>query len=155
MRYLCWIIAALLAAHVVYFYGLYDRTRDLPFSEDDRTPVELTPAERDAVLVEMRRFLQSVQEITRAMAEGEPRALAEAARASGAAARQQVPASVMEKLPAEFKRLGLDTHQRFDRLAMDVEELDDTAPAEGQLPALLQNCVACHAAYRLDPVRSP
>jgi mono/diheme cytochrome c family protein len=38
---------------------------------------------------------------------------------------------------------------------MDVEELDDTAPAEGQLPALLQNCVACHAAYRLDPVRSP
>ena len=155
MRYVCWIIAALLAAHVVYFYGLYDRARDVAFSEDDRTPIALTPAERDAVLAEMRRFLQSVQEITRAAAAGEPGALAEAARASGAAARQQVPASAMEKLPAEFKKLGFDTHQRFDRLAMDVTQLDDTAPAAEQLPALLQNCVACHAAYRLDPVRTP
>jgi mono/diheme cytochrome c family protein len=61
----------------------------------------------------------------------------------------------MERLPAEFKELGLDTHQRFDRLAMDVQQMADTAPATEQLPALLQNCVACHAAYRLQPVRSP
>ena len=50
----------------------------------------------------------------------------------------------------KLKRLGLDPHQRFDQLAMDVEQMGDPAVGLEQLPELLGNCVACHAAYRFE-----
>ena len=46
--------------------------------------------------------------------------------------------------------LGFDTHQRFDRLAMDAAELGDKMVALKQLSELMLNCVGCHAAYRID-----
>jgi cytochrome c556 len=52
-----------------------------------------------------------------------------------------------------FKQLGLDTHTRFDQMALDAEQLGDREHTLSQLSSLLQNCVACHAAYRIasDP----
>jgi cytochrome c556 len=34
---------------------------------------------------------------------------------------------------------------------MDAADLGDKEHAMQQLGALMQNCVACHAAYRIDP----
>ncbi len=48
-----------------------------------------------------------------------------------------------------LKQLGLDTHRKFDRLALDVEQLGDKRQTLEQLGTLLRNCVGCHAAYRL------
>jgi hypothetical protein len=55
----------------------------------------------------------------------------------------------MGKLPLAFKQLGLETHSGFDALALDAEQLGDPAHTLTQLAGLLQNCVACHAAYRI------
>ena len=56
----------------------------------------------------------------------------------------------MGKLPIEFKQLGFDTHTKFDQLAMDAEDLEDGNHALSQLATLMENCVGCHAAYRLN-----
>ncbi len=49
-----------------------------------------------------------------------------------------------------FKKLGFDTHSKFDQLAMDAESFSDADHSLEQLATLLQNCVACHAVYRFE-----
>jgi cytochrome c556 len=56
----------------------------------------------------------------------------------------------MGKLPMEFKQLGFDTHTKFDQLALDAEQMGDKDQVLEQVGKLMQNCVACHAAYRID-----
>jgi len=76
--------------------------------------------------------------------------VAESARKSGKAAQGAVPGTLVGKLPVAFKKLGFDTHARFDQLALDAEEFGDSDHAMSQLSTLMENCVACHAAYRFD-----
>ncbi|MEN8167131.1 MAG: hypothetical protein ABFR65_06580 [Pseudomonadota bacterium] len=122
-------------------------------ASDGRQALLLEPGERDLVLAEMRSFLESVQTITAAVGREDMTRIAVAARKVGAAAQNEVPGSLVGKLPLAFKRLGFDTHKQFDMLALDAEELGDPGHALQQLSVLMQNCVACHAAYRIDAVR--
>ena len=117
---------------------------------DGRTAILLEPGERALVLAEMRTFVESIQQITQGLSREDMEAVARAARKSGRAAQQQVPAALMGKLPLSFKQLGLDTHQQFDQLALDAEQLGDPGHSLQQLGTLMQNCVACHATYRLE-----
>jgi hypothetical protein len=119
-------------------------------SSDGRLAILLTPGERDMVLGEMRSFLASVQQITQAISEDELDKAVEAAKKSGMAAQGAVPGSLIGKLPMEFKKLGFDTHSKFDQLAMDTKDLGDGSQTLSGLATLMQNCVACHAAYRID-----
>jgi len=91
-----------------------------------------------------------VQQITEGLAAKNMQQVAKAARTVGREAQQAVPGSLMGKLPLGFKKLGFDTHAKFDQLALDAEQLGDPAQTLEQLSALTQNCVACHAAYRID-----
>ena len=59
----------------------------------------------------------------------------------------------MARLPLGFKTMGLDTHQAFDQLAMDAEEFGDRDQVLSSLTTLMNNCVACHAAYRIEVER--
>jgi cytochrome c556 len=56
----------------------------------------------------------------------------------------------MGKLPLAFKQLSVDTHAKFDELALDAEQLGDPDHTLAQLNRLMQNCVSCHAAYRFE-----
>jgi hypothetical protein len=91
-----------------------------------------------------------VQQITKAVSENDLKAAAVSARKVGSAVQATVPGTLMGKLPMEFKALGFDTHAKFDQLAMNVEDLEDSQQALVQLSELMQNCVACHEAYRID-----
>ncbi len=95
-------------------------------------------------------FLEAVQQIVKGANENDMKLVAEAARKVGKAAQEAVPGTLMGKLPIEFKKLGFDTHTKFDQLAMDAEDLEDSSHVLTQLSTLMQNCVACHAGYRLD-----
>ena len=117
-------------------------------STDGRIAIVLDAGERDLVLAEMRQFLESVQKITTGIAGNDMELVAEYARKSGMAATKGMPGTLMGKLPLGFKKLGPDTHKQFDLLALDAEEFGDGDHALSQLSVLLQNCVACHAAYR-------
>jgi len=102
------------------------------------------------VLKEMRTFLDSVRKITEGIAEKNNQKVISAARSVGNSAQGGMPGSLVAKLPIGFKKLGFDTHARFDRLAMDVASMDDSDVALTQLAELTKNCVACHEIYRIS-----
>jgi hypothetical protein len=117
---------------------------------DGRMAIHLTTGERDLVLTEMRAFLESIQQVTKGITADNMGHVAESARKSGKAAQGAVPGTLVGKLPMAFKKLGFDTHAKFDQLALDAEEFGDSEHAMSQLSTLMENCVACHAAYRFD-----
>ncbi len=119
-------------------------------STDGRTTILLDDNERNLVLAEMRAFLTSVQKINQGLAQGDMALVAEYARKAGKAAQGEVPGTLVGKLPLPFKKLGGDTHAKFDQLAMDADDLGDRDHTLEQLSTLMQNCVACHEAYRID-----
>ncbi len=119
-------------------------------SVDGRITILMTDAEKDLILEEMRGFLGSTQQIIAAVAADDLEKAAIAAKKVGRAAQAEVPGTLMGKLPIAFKKLGFDTHTKFDQLALDAESLEDGNYALEQLSTLMQNCVGCHSAYRLE-----
>jgi len=119
-------------------------------STDGRIAIHINGGERDLVLGEMRMFLESVQKITIGVNEGDMKLVAESARTVGKAAQAAVPGTLMGKLPVEFKALGFDTHSKFDELALHAEQLGDPEYSLRQLSALMNNCIACHSAYKIE-----
>lgn len=122
-------------------------------SADARQRLALGPAERDKVLAEMRGMLESVSAIVQGLAAGDSVRAESAARASGMAVAVDADPRLMQSLPPEFRRLGMQTHKGFDGLA---DRINGGAAREnilGALGALTANCVACHAAWRLDETR--
>ena len=117
---------------------------------DGRTAIHLNYKEKNLVLAEMRAFLTSVQKITKGISENDMKIVVDYSRKVGRAAQGEVPGTLMAKLPMQFKQLGFDTHTQFDQLAMDAEDLGDSNHALSQLSILMQNCVSCHSAYRID-----
>jgi hypothetical protein len=152
---ICWGIVVVLIialsgmAYKFIFQGSVEK------SSDGRLAVQLEAGERDLVLSEMRAFLSSVQQITAGILNEDMKQVAKAARKVGRGTMQNVPGSLMGKLPLSFKKLGLDTHSKFDVLALDAEDLEDREHALSQLSTLMENCVACHASYRIAVISTP
>ena len=147
---LCWTISGVLILAIVAMGYKFMVVGSVVPSTDGRQAIVLEPAERDLVLGEMRMFLESVQKITQAATAEDMVAAAKAAREVGLAAQQAVPGSLMGKLPLAFKKLGFDTHSKFDALALDAEQLGDSKHALQQLSTLMNNCVGCHSAYQIQ-----
>jgi len=119
-------------------------------STDGRTALVLEAGERDLVLKEMRGFLEAVQAITEAVGNNDMKAIAEAAKGVGMGAVADLPATLMAKLPLEFKDLGLKTHKGFDAIGKEAGEMEDAKVALAKLSQLMLNCTGCHAGYRLE-----
>lgn len=148
---LCWWLLAIVvilgaAAAVRLIAGAHTHP-----GSDGREEIALAPADRDLVLAEMRGFLSAVQGITAAVSRDDLAAAAGHARGMGLAAVGQIPVSLMQALPLEFKQLGNSVHADLDQLALDAEQLGDRDHTLRQLGDILNKCVACHAAYRLSP----
>ena len=147
---LCWAISGILIIAIVAMGYKFMVVGSVVPATDGRQAITLDPAERDLVLDEMRMFLSSVQKITQAVTAEDMVAAAKAAREVGLAAQQAVPGSLMGKLPLAFKKLGFDTHSKFDALALDAEQLGDPTHALQQLSTLMNNCVGCHSVYQIQ-----
>jgi len=132
--------------------GIYQLTlqSNVSINTDGRKTIYLNPEEMELVLSEMRLFLISVQKITKGISENDMKLVAEYARKAGRAAQGDVPVTLMDKLPMQFKKSGFDTHTKFDQLALDSEDLGDSNHALSQLSNLMTNCISCHATYRID-----
>lgn len=114
-----------------------------------RIVVPLTPEEREHVLGEMRDFLSALQGITDGLARNDFGAAAAAARKVGAGSEAgRMPPAIAAKLPPEFRRLARATHDGFDAVAADAAARRDARHTLAQTSALMQRCIACHAAYR-------
>ena len=140
------VILALIVIGMVYKFIIQGSAH---LAEDGRMAVELTTSERTLVLSEMRLFLETIQEVAEAMGNNTLPQTTPALKRVGAIARDNVPASLMGKLPISFKQLGLDTHDKFDELA-ELAASGNQAQATQKLGQLLTNCIACHAAYKIE-----
>jgi hypothetical protein len=146
----CWLIVVILMlilGAVLFKFMIQGSTIK---SSDNRLSLQINESERNLVLSEMRQFLEAVQQITTAISNEDMNAIVTSARSVGMGAQQGVPTSLMGKLPLEFKKLGFDTHTKFDSLALDAEQLGDPQHTLEQLSELMKNCVACHAVYRIN-----
>ncbi len=144
----CWLLLAIVVALTAIIGYRLITGAHTHTGTDGRAEIALSPADRDLVLTEMRTFLSAVQGITVALTKEELQTVAQQARAVGAAAVGQVPPSLMQALPLEFKTLGRSVHADFDQLALDAEQLGDPDYSLRQLGDIMGKCVACHAAYR-------
>jgi len=142
------IVAILLWVASAAFVGYKFMTGSTVTSEDGREAIQLTTAERNLVLGEMRALLAAVQEIVAAVNADDMNAVKESAHRVGMAEVGSTPPGLVLKLPMEFKTLGFSTHEGFDEVAL-AAEIGVEAVLES-LEANLSKCVACHAAYRLS-----
>ncbi len=154
MQKFSWILVVILGVSTGLMAYKFILSGSAEKTDDGRIAIQLTPAERDLVLSEMRTFLDSVQQITQGVANNDFDAAAKAAHTVGRAAQQGVPGTLIGKLPLEFKKMGFDTHSQFSQLALDAEQLGDSGQTLEQLGTLLQNCVACHATYKFEIEKS-
>jgi cytochrome c556 len=60
---------------------------------------------------------------------------------------------MMKALPMPFKQLGMSTHKKFDELAASAEQGASDRELLGELSQLMNNCIACHATYQLQPAQ--
>ncbi len=119
-------------------------------ADDGRTAVLLEPAERQAVLGEMRVLLETTQTIVAALADNDLPTIESAARRVGRAAIATMDFKLRAKLPLEFKKLGFGTHDAFDDIADMAENNADTKAIQLKLADTMNRCIACHATYQLS-----
>lgn len=118
-------------------------------SIDKRISLNLTPAEKAEFLAEMQQMLGSIQGVIQGIADDDPDKIIKAARISGNQMARATPDSVRAKLDDEFRSIGGPTHMMFEELVIRAE----TDPADELLrftANIMNNCMACHARYKVD-----
>jgi len=147
---LCWTLlgAAIIAAIItITMFATGDKTGT---ATDGREVIWLKSHQRDLVLSEMRTFVESVRDITEALGTNDVEKFQTSALKVGLAAQQGVPLDMMKALPLSFKKLGMTTHKKFDELAAHAEQGASNEELLVELSQLMNNCVACHAAYQIQ-----
>lgn len=120
---------------------------------DEREAIRLSASERAHLLEGMRTYLISLGEVTQAIANYKPAAVAAAARQSGAAMLADIPPFSALSLPLDFTSLSLSTHDQFDKLAAAAERGASRTQLLSAVAGIIDTCNGCHAAYRLAPER--
>jgi hypothetical protein len=115
-----------------------------------REPIQLSPNEREQLRLGMRVYLESIEGITRALAENKLPLAAKSAEKSGIGMMGEEEIEIAMKLPPEFVALSLDTHQKFDALGLEAARGGTKIGALKQLDEILVNCTACHATFRFS-----
>jgi cytochrome c556 len=118
-------------------------------AEDDRINLALTKSEKAEFLAEMRQMLVSIQGIIAGIGEEDRELIISSARKSGNTMARATPDAVRNKLPQSFKEIGGPTHMMFEELVIraETDDMDMLASYTGNL---MQQCVACHAMFRVD-----
>jgi len=97
----------------------------------------------------MRGMLESIQHILLGIGASDREMIAEYARRSGNRMARATPPSTRAKLPLSFQEIGGPTHMMFEELAIRAatDDMDMLATDTG---SLMNQCMACHAAFRVN-----
>lgn len=147
------VISFCLWAATVSVFGYFFIFGNTSVSKDGRTSIRLTEDEKLLVLTEMRGLLTSVNGMLAALAEDDYAKAEVAASASGMALVESLEheeKKILVKLPIEFKQLGFGTHRQFDTIATLLKQKKDLKIILKEMDNLTKNCVACHAAYKIE-----
>lgn len=121
---------------------------------DTRELVQMPAPMQEHMLANMRDHLAAMGEIQAALAGGKFEQAADIAENRiGMSSLQTHGASHMAPLmPKPMQEIGTTMHRtasRFARVAQEAQVKEDMRPALKALAELTQQCVACHASYRL------
>ena len=121
---------------------------------DPRELVRFPEPMRLHTIASMRDHLQSLREIDLALSEGNfDKASTVAEQRLGMSSLEAHGAShIAPYMPKPMQEIGEQMHRAASRFAVDAQNAsvtNDVKPALASLAAVMQQCVACHAAYRL------
>lgn len=143
---LSWVLVVILSLVVAIFAYKFTAGAVAP-SDEGRLAVLISKDERNALLLEMRTWLESAQGVLAAANKGDMTKVATIARVSGMAAEEETPGSLFAKIPIAMKTLGFATRVRFDDMAKMAEEGKSSQEISTYLADTMNNCIACHAMY--------
>lgn len=117
--------------------------------KDTRISLGFTASEKTVFLREMRQMLASIQGIMVGIGTEDRALIIKSAKYSGNRMARETPPSIKNKTPSTFDQLGNPTHLAFEELVIRAEDddMDMLAELTGEL---MKNCVACHAAFKVD-----
>ncbi|MES0490864.1 MAG: hypothetical protein ABUK01_12785 [Leptospirales bacterium] len=116
--------------------------------EDTRMAITLTPDEKSHVLGEMRAMLNSIQGIVAGLDQGDMKMVSEAALESGTAHMVDTDPRLMMKLPLSFKKLGIGSHEYYDKISEVALADGSQKKILSMLNSQLQTCIACHDTFQ-------
>jgi len=126
--------------------------RYVPVSAPDtRTRIFLSRKESEDLRRGMRSYLESIQGIVDAAGENDMARVAKRAEASGMGMVADVSPAIITRLPPQFIVLSIDTHHKFEQLAVEAARNGSSGRTMDRLRGILANCTTCHSAYRLAP----
>ncbi len=120
-------------------------------AEDVRPKVEMPPTMVTHMLGNMRDHLQALNEIQAALAKGEfDKAADIAEQRIGMSSLEAHHAAMMAPyMPKTMQEIGTEMHHAASRFALAAKE-GDMKKSLGELSKVTQQCVACHAGYRVN-----
>jgi len=139
----------------VLFLATFAQSLNALEAADDRQEVKLPPMVREHMLRNMRDHLMALEEITRYLADKQFDMAAEIAESRlGMSSLDAHGASHMSQfLPKEMGQIGMKMHRaasRFSITAVNAELEGGQTKALSALSDVIQQCVACHAGYKVQ-----
>ncbi|WP_322521443.1 hypothetical protein SR882_00710 [Guyparkeria halophila] len=120
-----------------------------PGVPDPRQNLGFTAGEKAVFLADMRQMLGSVQQIMQGIADDDREKIIAAAQRSGNRMARNTPASIREKTPPAFKAIGGPMHMAFEEIAIRAET-DPLEDITAMTAEAMNQCMACHARFRVD-----
>lgn len=116
---------------------------------DNRITINVSQAEKNQVLAEMREFLHGFHAINIAMARQDMKALGTIARPMGGML-DRIPVKLKDRLPEEYTQLAIAMNEAFQNFARDAETNGDMRKAHENLAEVVTYCSGCHDSYRFN-----
>ncbi len=144
-----WILWAITVTICIVFFIKGNTTQ----SDDNREALILSKSEKNLVLSEMRILLSVIQETLVFLSKDDYESAAKKSKEAGMDLVESLAAaekSILVKLPIEFKKLGMGTHEKFDSFSKSVKMRKPLPVLLGELGELTTKCVACHKGYKIE-----
>jgi len=119
--------------------------------EDTREAIVLDAESRAFVIREMQQFVSGLQQAMVALSTDDVKSVAAAVRPLGMQGMSSAPPNLMSTVPQGFRQIGMPIHMAFDKIADAAEQGATAQEILSGLGMAMNRCVACHAAYRIEP----
>ena len=138
-------------ASVAVFAMLLFSAGDVSAEKDKRQAIYLDEESFAFVVKEMQLFVSGLQQAVTALSSGDMEAVSAALRPLGMQSMSAAPPTLMSTVPMEFRQLGMPIHMAFDKLADAAGQGASSEDILAGIGTAMNRCVACHAAYRIEP----
>lgn len=142
------VLSLLLNVFLIFRFFIIGNTIQNP--KDNRVAIALSKENREFVMFEMRTFLEGIKNIHDGLQSNDYKKIELNASKSGMSVENHVPAELFRSLPLDFKKMGFDTHDRFDKIAKMAKEKARKEAINQELSGLMNNCVSCHSSFKIE-----